>query len=220
MKKQKKTRLIKPQQIRFQPGLPMEMHESDAPQKIFTKEQLAMGKAVGSTIKSYLDTSRILLEGKLSQIKDMSPLHLRQPGFVLIFCCSDGVIIRYDSNPDNKKLKLGIAYTDESLSELANKVSENSVYCYSRPEDVPTVQENCPTMTIFATNPTTGEENKIVSMKTCFNTIIGQPLGDLPTPPSKPYCLLSVRNHMEIGMELEIRSDEDLDKPGPHIVCK
>ena len=220
MKKQKPRAEPKPYQLKFQPGLPMELTEMEAHPVELSKDQLKMGHAVASTIKSYLNAAHDLLENKLGNIKDISPLHLSNPGFVLVLCCSDGIIIRYDSNPDHNELKIGIGYTDERVTDLASKISENTVYCYDNREEERHPPEHCPQIILTSTNPATGIKKTLFAMKICFNTFTNQPLGDLPSPPLKPYCLLSVRNHLEFGLELEMRSNENLDEPGPHYLTR
>ncbi|MFC1593253.1 hypothetical protein ACFL4C_04495, partial [Candidatus Omnitrophota bacterium] len=150
-----------------------------------------------------------ILDGKHSSLRDYAPLHLRQPSLVIVCCCKDGIIIRYESNPEQKKTKLGVAYTDEILSEFAPKISENVVYCRMNRDIEPDFPENGPEITIFSTSGDTGVQKDIARFKIRFNSVIEQPSGELPSPPAKPYCILSVRNCIEIGLEIETITDNN-----------
>ncbi len=188
-------------------GRPMELTKVDNLPLSISEEQRLFGKAVGSTIRPYIEAARKLLNGKYSGILEQAPLHLRQPSMIVVFCCKDGVIIRYDCQADVDRPRVGIAYTEETLTEFAFKVSESVIHCFSTEADIPSVPANGPEITFTSTSATTGETKKLVSFKVNYNIVIKEPTGDLLPPPSKPYCLFSVRNEIEIMTEMELVSD-------------
>ena len=57
---------------------------------------------VAETMESYHSKAMELLDIKYSDIKNLVPLHLKDPGITLVLCCSDGVIIRFEKNMRNK----------------------------------------------------------------------------------------------------------------------
>lgn len=188
-------------------GRPMELTKVDNLPLNITEEQQLFGKAVGSTIRPYTEAARELLNGKYSGIIEHAPLHLRQPSMIVVFCCKDGVIIRYDCQKDVDRPRVGIAYIEETLTGFAPKVSESVIHCFSTQADIPSAPENGPEITFTSTSATTGETKKLISFKVNYNIVIEEPTGDLLPPPSKPYCLFSVRNEIEIMTEMELVDD-------------
>ncbi|MFC1914163.1 Shedu anti-phage system protein SduA domain-containing protein [Chloroflexota bacterium] len=199
----------KPYKMNIQPGRSLEMVETEEFPLNITEEQRLIGKAVGPTMRAYVNAAKKLLDGKHSSLRDYAPLHLRHPSLVIAFCCKDGIIIRYESNPDQEKTKVGVGYSDESLSELAPKISEKVVYCRMNRTVEPDIPQNSPEIIIYSTSGDTGIQKDIVRMKVSFNSVIEQPSGELPSPPAKPYCILSVRNAIEIGLEIETIPDKN-----------
>lgn len=188
-------------------GRPMELTKVDNLPLNITEEQQLFGKAVGSTIRPYTEAARELLNGKYSGIIEHAPLHLRQPSMIVVFCCKDGVIIRYDCQKNVDRPRVGIAYIEETLTGFAPKVSESVIHCFSTQADIPSAPENGPEITFTSTSATTGETKKLISFKVNYNIVIEEPTGDLLPPPSKPYCLFSVRNEIEIMTEMELVDD-------------
>ena len=116
MKKKSKEPIIESYRMEFGSGRPMELTKVDNLPLNITEEQQLFGKAVGSTIRPYTEAARELLNGKYSGIIEHAPLHLRQPSMIVVFCCKDGVIIRYDCQKDVDRPRVGIAYIEETLT--------------------------------------------------------------------------------------------------------
>lgn len=200
---------IRPYRVQFRSGRHMEMVDIDKFPLNISDEQLRIGKAVGQTIRSYVDAAKKLLDGKHARIRGYAPFHLRQPSMVMILCCRDGIIIRYETNTNQQRPTVGVGYTDDTLSEIAPKISEGVVYCRTNRDAEPTFPKYGPEIIIFRTSGDTGVQEELFRIKVGFNIVVEQPSDKLPSPPSKPHCLLSVRNHFEIGFEIETIPDKD-----------
>lgn len=194
---------VKPYRLDIRPGRPMEMIEIEELPLNISEEQRRIGEAVGPTIRAYVNAAKKLLDGKYSIIRDYAPLHLRQPSTVMVICCKDGIIIRYESNSEQQKTILRIGYTDEILSKFAPKISEAVVCCRVNRDVEPDFPDKSPEIIIHKTSGGTGIREELLRIKFSYNCVIEQPSGELPSPPAKPYCLLSVRNSFEIGFEIE-----------------
>jgi hypothetical protein len=177
------------------------------PTNVLLGPQKSLLSAVGSTMKEYLKTCRLLLDGKYAGIREYAPPHLRDPGLVVAVCCKDGIIIRYDVKRDDRLL---LAWCDENLSELAPKISEFVVYCHPDRNFTSRIPQTGPKMTLAKIDGATGAQTtEITSARVGFDVVLEAPTQPLPTPPSKPYCLLSVRNSLEIVLVREMFPSEN-----------
>lgn len=206
--------------LEVQPGRPMEMIESEELPINISEEQRRIVEAVGPTIRSYIGAAKELLKGKHSSIRDYAPLHLRQPSKVIGLCCKDGIIIRYESNPEQQKTKLAIGYTDEILSEIAPKISESVVQCRMSRDIEPAFPKSGPEIIFGKTSGETGISERLFGFRISFNAVIEPPSGEFPPPPAKPYCTLSVRNFIEVGLGIETIPDRDSSGKSEHFITR
>lgn len=196
-----------PHYVKIQSGRPIEMTEIDDAPFDITEAQHLIGRVVRPTIKSYVKTAQDLLENKYSNIRDYAPLHLLCPSKVLILCCTDGIIIRYESSPDKEESVVGIGYLNASLCEAAPKISEAVVHCHTNRDWESTYPVSGPILNMTKRDSKTGTQTLIFSARTSFHIILQQPTEQFPPPPAKPYCLLSARNSMELSLIGKILPD-------------
>jgi hypothetical protein len=193
--------------IQFSAGKPIEIVDtSRVPADVLSEPQQSLLSAVGSTVHEYLKTCRLLLNGKYARIREYAPPHLRDPCMVIAICCEDGIIIRYDTRDDRL---LGTGWGDEKLPELAPKISEGVVYCHHDRNFTSRVPQTGPKMTLEKIDGATGAQTEIISARVGFDVVLEAPTQPLPTPPSKPYCLLSVRNSLDIELVGETLPSEN-----------
>ncbi|MFC1926788.1 Shedu anti-phage system protein SduA domain-containing protein [Chloroflexota bacterium] len=200
-----------PYHMKIPAGMPISMTQIDDISYDPTDEQLKIGKAIGLTIRSYMKTVKELLKNKYSNIRDYAPSHLSIPGMVFIFCCTDGIIIRYDSNPESK---VAVCYSNLSLSEFVPKISEEVVNCHIDRDSESNHPAKGVELTLFAVDMNSGVQNKLFSVNIRYDIVVEQPAGPLPSPPAKPYCLLSINNTMEIRLLGESLASENSSKTG------
>lgn len=162
--------------------------------------QKSMIKQVASTIKAYLDAAGELLNGPYSQLRDIAPIHLRDPGNVLVACCVDGVVIRYERKTAERKI-MG-AWFSENISNTASLVSQALVHCYPVENPPPSPPRSGVTLEL-AKRDTEGKQTGLFKMEIGFFIAIQSPK-ELPPPPNKPYCLLSIYNELEIQLAGEL----------------
>lgn len=207
--------------IKFISRRPMQItkKEKKVPEDV-SDEQKALVKAVRSTIYAYIEAAKTLLNGKLSNIRDYAPMHLRNAGIVFAFCCQDGIIIRYDVEIEGKKQKVSAGLVAENLSEFAPKVSESVVYCHYNRDFKSTIPPHAPTISLHVSNRTTGHETVLLNAKIYHNVIIGHPIESLPTPPNKPYCISSIRKEFELEMKGELTSEGESHGQGKPFVSR
>ena len=181
--------------VTFTGDKPLELTEltDDAAQDVPgpSDEQERITRQVGPIIKAYLKAAEELLNGKYAHIKDLAPIHLADPGNVLVACCSDGVVIRYERKADQEDpLRVFSAWMPESMPEAASLLSQRIIHCYPDRNYTSTIPTTGSELRILTMNTVTGSENNLASARIGFDTVIEQPQHP-PQPPQKPFCLLN-----------------------------
>src|SRR5207249_4583471 len=129
------------------------------------------------------------------QLRDIAPRHLSDPGNVLVACCEDGVVIRYERKAEERKI-IG-AWFPGNISSAAAIVSQTLVHCHMEalPLQLPPSGIK---LGFFKVDPD-GNRTEILAREVSFHVVIQRPQ-ELPAPPNKPYCLLSIYNELEIQL--------------------
>lgn len=206
-------------QLLIRPGLPVEVPKEsiDSIGALPVEKEPILNK-IGSTVKAYLKEADNLLSGKYSSIKPLAPQHLINPGVVMILCCDDGVIIRYDRKVEDKGIAIG--WADGNFINLAPILSENVVHCHYPDQGDFIEPKFGPQLTISATNSETGKSKLLSSVKIGFNIAVKEPTEELPQPPRKPYCLLSVQNSLEFNMIGEMIQEQGAFEEGQRFLTR
>ena len=160
------------------------------------KQQETVGQ-VARTVKAYRKAADDLLKGKYAHVKDLSPAHLADPGDILVACCLDGVVIRYDRKKNTTRV-LG-AWMSQGLPEVVSLLSQGLVHCYADTNYTSTIPTTGATVTIFTEDALKRTRKDMASFRIGLDAVIRRP-ERLPQPPCKPYCPLSVRNIFEFGL--------------------
>jgi hypothetical protein len=207
-----KKRQIKRGLVHFSPGQPMQLQpEEDVSITNLSKDQQTWVKVLGNSIRAYIDAALELLNGKYKNIKDQAPQHLAKPSSVLAIYCKDGIVIRYDVRENDKEAEkrppLFVGCSDETISQLAPKISESVVYCHPNNDFKSVVPQYGPEILLTKTSASTGKQDVIFRAKIGFNAVIQTP--STPTkPPVKPQPIVSVRNSFELNLFGEMLSGE------------
>ncbi len=209
--------IIKKGQLSFYRGLQMQISEREGTPIKLTKKNRNIINQVGLTIKKYLDVSKDLLGSKFLSVKDLAPLHLFNPGNVLVICCNDGIIIRYDKNRDDKR-KIITGLIDNSLIDMAPIISEAVVFCHSDPKFESEIPTKGIEITVSAVKP--GNFSKdLMKFRVGFDVVMSLP-STLPSPPRKPFCLLSVRNSLEFHLHGEMAGNKASSSYGQRFLIR
>lgn len=162
-----------------------------------TGKQQETVEQVGRTVKAYRKAAEDLLQGKYAHLKDLAPAHLADPGDILVGCCLDGVVIRYDRKKDTTRVVAG--WMSQGLPEVVSLLSQGLVQCYANTNYTSTIPTTGALLKMFRENALTRTREEVLSFRIGLDAVIRRP-ERLPQPPCKPYCLLSVRNIFEIGL--------------------
>lgn len=159
-------------------------------------------RAVGKAVSSYLHAAHGLLQGEYSQVRDLAPRHLREPGRAIVACCPGGVIVRYEPRPKGREI-IGL-WTEEDLTKLAPSLSQNVVYCHSNQPFISRIPTDAPSLTLSTVSQVGGKAREIASFRIGFDIVVKQP-NRLPQPPLKPFCALSVQSTFEFNLVGQFR---------------
>lgn len=168
------------------------------------KEQRDTLGLVTKTVHAYLQASADLLKGKYHHLKELAPVHLANPGKILVVHCDDGVVIRYENSTESFKV-IG-ASLPGGISKGALALSQELIVCSQSISSESEPEPRGIELKLFSSNPITNKKNDLLTAKIWFNATIRQP-EHRSKPPQKPFCLLSVRNSLEINLTGEIHSD-------------
>lgn len=107
------------------PGKPVEFVETADAEREAPIDSTAT--AIAETIAQYRSAATKLLGSKFSDQREVAPVHLRSPTNVLIFCCKDGVIVRYDPATEGEGI-IRAGTSNLSLAEAAPKFSDGLIH--------------------------------------------------------------------------------------------
>ncbi|HOO90533.1 MAG TPA: DUF4263 domain-containing protein [Syntrophales bacterium] len=180
----------------------------------WTPEQESLANAVSKAVKSYIETTEALASGKYEHLRDMIPEYLRNPGNLLIAVCSDGIVIRYEKK-GSEKHKRAVAVIPKSIIDVSALLSQNLIHIES-PETPQPLNENFGVdLKLSVHSSSQGTSRDIVSTRIWFQ-VKNVSLQETMQPSAKPYCLLSVRNQLELelhGVLIPEGTDNAPEKP-------
>ncbi|MGH7900551.1 MAG: hypothetical protein ACRENZ_02320, partial [Thermodesulfobacteriota bacterium] len=185
------TKTMKKGQITFTGDRPMQLDdciEQDAAS--LSETQQVFVDQIGATIKEYLKASDELLSGKYAHLKDWAPVHLADRGNVLIVCCPDGVVVRFERKAGEKRVFAG--WMPDGLPQVALLLSHNVIHCYADRSYTSTIPTTGTLLQMYKEDTATGHREDIISARIGFDVVLERP-EEVPQPPQKPFCLLSVR---------------------------
>jgi len=199
--------------VKFPLGLPMELPAKETANLTSLPEDIQLRiKQVAETIKAYQFEAIDLLDNKYSNLKNIAPVHLTDPGVTLVVCCSDGIIIRFEKKYEEKGL--ACAWAEENIDQLAPILSENVIHCHYAENLEQIEMKYGPRLTLSKREKKSGKSIVFSEIKIGFNALIKKRQDDLPPPPKKPFCLLSVYNDMEFQLLGELSEDSPGLKKG------
>ena len=183
--------------ISFVGDKPMQLTENandDTP--ALTPEQHHTVSAMGKVIREYREAAKNLLAEKYSHLRESAPEYLADPGNIMVVCCTDGVVIRYERKLESSRIFSG--WMSEDLPQVVAMLSQNLIQCYTSQQFTSTVDKTGTEIKLSAVNPDTSQAKELLSIRIGFAVVIDRP-EHIPAPPRKPYCLCSVQNTLVLS---------------------
>ena len=180
---------------------PMRVHDLEIEENSgLTPDQKATVRRVGETVREYLKTAKALAAGKYAGIKESIPDYLINPGNVLVACCPNGIVIRYEKESDSKDVIT--AWFPETIQDVAAQVSQYLIHCWQGSQE-PSMDVDGIELKLTSIDKAKGVETVLYSMSIRFDLELKEP-EVIDPPPNKPLCAASIRNEFEFGMQGEI----------------
>jgi hypothetical protein len=154
-----------------------------------------LARAMAAALKAYREAALGLLNGQFANVRELAPPHLRIPCHIYIFCCVDGVLVRYDATDEEPKVRT--LDWHEPLADIAPKLSEQVLHL---PDDPNTYVRNIkgPSFSQFFINER-GEEVEQARLHPFIYASKLLPDGFImPAPSARPPCLASVHREFDI----------------------
>jgi Domain of unknown function (DUF4263) len=200
------TRERKRGQLKLEGANPMTLVESnETPPEPWKPEQEAAADAVSSAVKSYIKNTEALAIGKYAHLRDKIPEYMANPGHLLIAICTDGVVVRYEKKSLAER-KLAVTVMPQGIAEVAALLSQNLVHIESPELPHPQDENFGVEFKLYVHSSAEGTSRDIVASRIWFQTKPLSPQQD-ELPGAKPYCLLSVRNHLDLEIHGELTSE-------------
>ncbi len=153
---------------------------------------------IGDSIKRYLGAAGALLKGKYACYAEFVPQHLQHPCSSFVLRCRDGVFIRHDG-VDEGDTRVRVAATNETLAEVAPKLSDFFVHVGTDPGHLD-IGEKSPGLTMTVVDPG-GLPRQTLDFRLGVFTTGQLPDGfEVPKPPARPICLVSLTNEFVVAM--------------------
>jgi hypothetical protein len=213
------THNLRKGQLRFEGTEPMSFVESDEASSVdLSPEQQAATQTLSATIRAYLKSAESLIAGKYNHLENIVPRYLSSPGTVVVAVCPDGVVVRYESKMGEDR-RLGVAIMLDSIAHAALVLSQNLVRV-QHPSLPNTLDEKLGVeMRLTVVSPSNDTSRDLAVARIWFDVKNKEP--EQPHQlPSKPYCLLSVRNRLEIEIHGELGTEADSGVTGQPFIAK
>ncbi len=195
---------MKKSQISFSGANPMQLIE-ELTLSEDAKELPEEVRQVGNTIKAYLKAAEQLLAGKYQHLQSLIPSYLLNPGNILVASCTDGIVIRYETKVESHKLYIAVA--DDEFANCAYTYSQNLIRCHSNQDSLEKIGPAGIELEFFVSSSANITTPPVAKLSICFDVIYSH-LENNIQPPQKPFCLLSVLNIFELGLEGEMINAE------------
>ena len=198
--------------LKFESANPMALVElNEESSMVWTPEQDAAAKAVLHAIKNYIKTTEALANGKYSHLRGSIPEYMANPGNLLVSICTDGVVIRYEKKTEAER-KSAVTVIPQGIAEVAAMLSQNLVHIESA-EAPPPLNENFGVdIKLTLHSPSEGVSRDIVATRIWFQTKLSTPQQAISLG-AKPYCLLSVRNQLDLELHGVVGTESDGTTP-------
>ena len=173
----------------------------------------AVGASVGEALAAYKKAGRALLEGKYQGQAALAPAHLREACDIFAVRCLDGLLVRYE-RASSEPVKVRCAEMPKPLAEIAPAFSDQIIHF---PDDPRTYVPPHPgPEVVLSKMDAAGATHELARFRPMvYATTKLPPEFQIPPPPARPPCLISLHNEFEIQAHGFVVPSDAPQKPGP-----
>ena len=205
--------------VTFVPGLPLAVEDSDEPIEVTNEARQTLNQ-VHAFLEAYIGAGHELLSGPYKDVRELAPAHFAAPSKVYAFCCTDGVVIRYERCEEGDD-ELRVGFSPEPAAEIAKGISENVIYCVPEGTKADEIDTSLsPTLEMYTAGVASDEKNIFASSKIAYICPLPENREKPKTPPGKPFRLIGVESQFEVQMLAEQRDIATPDAPGRMFLAK
>lgn len=186
-------------ELRFEGTNPMVLVEASGEiNETWTPEQERIAIAVSEAIKTYLKITKSLATEKYVDLSEKIPGYMADPGNLLIAVCTDGIVVRYERKVHEER-KLAVTVLPQGIASGAALLSQNLVHIASPDASLPENENFGVEFKLSIQDPQQGVSHDVAVSRIWFQAT-NTPRQESGPLGAKPFCLLSVRNHLELEL--------------------
>ena len=199
-------------ELRLEGANPMVLVEVDGEiNEAWTPEQETIAHTALQAIKSYVKTTESLVARKYAHLRDKIPEYMVNPGNLLVAVCTDGIVVRYEKKMQEER-KSVVTVIPQGIATGAGFLSQNLVHIGSPETPLPANENFGVEFKLSVHSQEPGVYRDIVASRIWFQATNIAPQEPNPLG-AKPFCLLSVRN--QLNLELHGVMVSNSENPGP-----
>lgn len=187
-----------------------------AEQGTLTDETRNTLRTIGECFIAYLKATESLVAGKYSGIAQFVPEYLCTPGNFMVALCPDGIVARFERKQSEKRM-WGAAYVPHGIAQTALDLSQHLVMITGKGINPPDPSMELGVELRMGVHAPDGTVRDVLSGRLLFQTERPDPLPQSASP-SKPYCLMSVRNQLSMELHGELVPADGTNGPSQPFV--
>jgi hypothetical protein len=158
----------------------------------------SLGHAILQTLREYRRAASALLGARLASFKELAPPHLRSPCNILIICCPDGVLVRYD-RAGGQEPKMRVADATDGLAKVAPQFSDQVIHF---PQGPATYVPNSlgPSLVLSVTDSNGNTVDRAQIHPVIYASTVLPPDFVATEPPSRPPPIVSIHNELQMQL--------------------
>jgi hypothetical protein len=203
-------------QITFDGDQPARVSDVDPSVRHADPKKTAISDSLGAALKAYLNAAADLLQGKLSHLVELAPPHLRSQGNCIALICRDGLVVRFEPFSDKAPPQVIVGHSADTYAAVVAALSQNAIHCVGRGQD------DAPQAFGIVVTLLTGDSPESMCPVSKLPAALAIPIPDefpQSMAPSKPNCLASIVNRLEVLLQFE-RTPEAGASPQPGLMAR
>jgi hypothetical protein len=188
--------------FKIQPGQPVEVERRVEAADAIPPSPLS--EAMAQTLMAYVRAGHELVSGAYASARECAPPNFRMPCHVLVVCCPDGVLVRYDA-AGSEEPRTRYGDSADSLTAIALGFSEQFVHVTDEPASyVPEVP--LPSIDLLSIRPGGVPEFEVIAQ---FSIMLVAPKTlppdfRFPKPPERPPRLAAPNQELDMRLGGEL----------------